>query len=185
MRFKHVSNAKKHIGVHPLLTTDLKSFFPSTSKAIVFNFFFKKLLCSPDVSELLSNLCTYNNHIPTGSRISMPLAYWANSKMFLELNALSKALGICMSLKFNAHHARNSIVVPPHIWHSGQCLEKCLKCVGIMVCLSFTKFQERIVINPGEVVCCPFSEFIHDVSVFFVLQYPAVIASFHRFPAQQ
>ena len=23
-----------------------------------------------------------------------------------------------MSLKFNAHHARNSIVVPPHIWHS-------------------------------------------------------------------
>lgn len=94
----HVSNAKKHIGVHPLLTTDLKSFFPSTSKAIVFNFFFKKLLCSPDVSELLSNLCTYNNHIPTGSRISMPLAYWANSKMFLELNALSKALGICMTV---------------------------------------------------------------------------------------
>lgn len=94
----HVSNANEHVGVHPLLTTDLKSFFPSTSKNIVFDFFFKKLLCSPDVSELLSGLCTYNNHIPTGSRISMPLAYWANSKMFLELNTLSKALGICMTV---------------------------------------------------------------------------------------
>src|SRR5471032_1117443 len=80
-----------------------------------------------------------------------------------------------MSLKFNAHYTRNGMVVTSHIWHSGQRLEKCLKCVGIMVCLSFTKFQERIIINPGEVFCRPFGEFIHDVSVFFVLQYPAVI----------
>lgn len=94
----HVSNARSHIGSHPLLTTDLKSFFPSTSRDIVFNFFLKKLLCSPDVSEILSQLCTYNNHIPTGSRISMPLAYWANSNMFIEMNSLSKANEIVMTV---------------------------------------------------------------------------------------
>lgn len=94
----YISNAKQHIGKKPTLTTDIKSFFPSTTRQKVFNFFYKKLCCSSDIADLLSLLCTINNHIPTGSRISMPLAYWANANMFNNLYAISCANNIIMTV---------------------------------------------------------------------------------------
>ena len=87
--YSNISNASAHIDSTNLLTTDVKSFFPSTSRKQVFSFFYSLMNCSPDVADILTDLCTYNNHIPTGSRISMPLAYWANVSMFNELQALS------------------------------------------------------------------------------------------------
>jgi hypothetical protein len=85
----HLTNARVHIGFHKVLTTDVRSFFPSTKRNMVFSFFHSKLLCSPDVANLLTDICTYNGHIPTGSRISMPLAFWANADMFFELERLA------------------------------------------------------------------------------------------------
>lgn len=96
--YSNVTNAKAHIGIYPVLTTDIKSFFPSTTRKMVFDFFYEKLLCSPDVADILSYLCTFNGHIPTGSRISMPLAFWANYKMFDELHTLSKSKDITMTV---------------------------------------------------------------------------------------
>ncbi|EOI7494803.1 reverse transcriptase family protein [Yersinia enterocolitica] len=94
----NVSNARKHVGTHPVLTSDIRSFFPSTSKHQVFNFFNRKLKCAADVSDLMAELCTYANHIPTGSRISMPLAFWANYDMFNEMNTISNKLNITMTV---------------------------------------------------------------------------------------
>lgn len=94
----HVTNAKAHIGNVPVLTTDVKSFFPSTSQRKVFDFFYSILECSPDVSDVLAKLCTFDGHIPTGSRISMPLAFWANICMFEELNSLSNKHSIKMTV---------------------------------------------------------------------------------------
>ncbi|OAT41093.1 reverse transcriptase [Hafnia paralvei ATCC 29927] len=94
----YISNARAHLGTNPTLTTDIKSFFPSTTRQKVFNFFYKKLRCSSDIADLLSRLCTINNHIPTGSRISMPLAYWANIDMFNNLYAISCANDIEMTV---------------------------------------------------------------------------------------
>jgi len=94
----HISNAKIHIGNHKVLTTDIRSFYPSTTRKHVFNFFNKKLQCSADVADLISLLCTYNDHIPTGSRISMPLALWANMGLFLELEKLAIKYDIKMTL---------------------------------------------------------------------------------------
>lgn len=94
----HVSNAEAHIEPNKALTTDIKGFFQSTPRSQVFKFFYYKLQCSPDVANLLADICTYNGHIPTGSRISMPLAYWANSDMFNELSNLAKKHNITMSL---------------------------------------------------------------------------------------
>ncbi|MGU5695391.1 reverse transcriptase family protein [Aeromonas veronii] len=85
----HVTNANAHVGNHSILTTDIKAFFQSTKRDMIFTFFYKKMQCSADVADLLSDLCTCHGHIPTGSRISMPLAYWANSDMFDELYALA------------------------------------------------------------------------------------------------
>ncbi|WNJ97623.1 reverse transcriptase family protein [Vibrio ruber] len=85
----NVTNAKAHLGTSALMTTDIRSFFPSTSHRMIFSFFYGVMKCSSDVAELLADLCTCHKHLPTGSRISMPLAYWANCRMFEELNSLS------------------------------------------------------------------------------------------------
>lgn len=94
----HVSNAKEHIGLHSILATDVKSFFPSTTKKMVFSFFRKKMECPPDISEILSNLCTYSGYVPTGSRISMPTAFWANEPMFSDLHKVSSRYSIKMTV---------------------------------------------------------------------------------------
>lgn len=94
----NVTNASAHVNSGNLLTTDVKSFFPSTCRRQVFSYFYSIMQCSPDVADILADLCTYNNHIPTGSRISMPLAYWANASMFNELQALSLKHSVKMTI---------------------------------------------------------------------------------------
>jgi hypothetical protein len=54
--------------------------------------------CSPDVAEILAQICTCNGHIPTGSRISMPLAFWANHKMFDELKNIADTFEVTMTV---------------------------------------------------------------------------------------
>ncbi|MCB1949833.1 reverse transcriptase family protein [Nitrosomonas sp.] len=94
----HITNAKQHVGRHNVLTSDIQSFFPSTTQRMVFNFFYKRLQCSSDVADLLANLCTCKGHIPTGSRISMPLAFWANEPMFNLLHKVSLSQGITFTV---------------------------------------------------------------------------------------
>ncbi|WP_285377822.1 hypothetical protein [Vibrio sp. B172a] len=50
------------------------------------------------MAEILADLCTCHKHIPTGSRISMPLAFWANIRMFSELEALSTKHKVTMTV---------------------------------------------------------------------------------------
>ena len=94
----HITNAKEHLGVVNILTTDVKSFFPSTKREKVFNLFYSIFKCSPKVANLIADLCTYECHIPTGSRISMPLAFWANRNMFDELNVMAESHAIKMTV---------------------------------------------------------------------------------------
>lgn len=94
----NVTNAKGHIGFHPVFTTDVTSFFPSTTHLMVFNFFYKKLKCSSDVANILANICTFKNHVPTGSRISMPIAFWANFEMFENLRAFADSRSVRMTI---------------------------------------------------------------------------------------
>jgi hypothetical protein len=90
-KHSHITNAVQHLGSKKVLTTDIKSFFKSTTREMVFNFFYRILRCSSDVSDILSYVCTYNSHIPTGSQLSMPLAFWANINMFEQLDKLSNS----------------------------------------------------------------------------------------------
>lgn len=94
----NITNAKSHVGNHPVLTMDLKSFYPSVTKKSIYNFFKCTLKAAPDVAGMLAELCTYKDHIPTGSRISMPLAYWANHKMYSDINDLCESRGINMTI---------------------------------------------------------------------------------------
>ena len=90
-RKKHstLTNARAHIKANELLKLDIHHFFPSTTAARVYNLFHRKFDMSPDVAYLITNFVTYSGRIPTGSPISMALAFWANWEMFDEINKLA------------------------------------------------------------------------------------------------
>jgi hypothetical protein len=91
-RKKHssITNAQSHLFSQlPTLTIDIENFFTSTLSDKVFGFFFYYMKQSPDVANLLTNLLTYQGYIPTGSPVSMNLAFFANIRMFDELYRFS------------------------------------------------------------------------------------------------
>ena len=94
----NISNARTHLNSEKMMTADVKSFFPSTSRMMVFSFFFSVMRTSSDVADVLSNICTCHGQLPTGSRLSMPLAYFANSRMFDEINKLCQKLKVSMTV---------------------------------------------------------------------------------------
>lgn len=96
--FSNVTNASAHVHSTSLMATDVKSFFPSTTRSMVFSFFLTVMKCSADIADLLADLCTVHNHVPTGSRISMPLAFWANCRMFQELERISLEHDVTMTV---------------------------------------------------------------------------------------
>jgi hypothetical protein len=85
-----ITNAQYHLlNQYKTLTVDIENFFPSTLSNKVFGFFFNQMKQSPDVANLLTNLLTYKGYIPTGSPVSMNLAFFSNIKMFDELHRFS------------------------------------------------------------------------------------------------
>lgn len=84
-----ITNAKVHQSSLQLLKLDIQKFFPSTSGAKIFKLFLNEFQMQPDVAHMITNLVTYNSCVPTGSPLSMALAFWANKPMFDELNKLA------------------------------------------------------------------------------------------------
>ena len=117
-------NARMHIGGRKrnLYKTDLTAFFPSISREDVYQFFNNELCCSPDVSEVLTNLTTVSlerfpkeeltevydflgqkgvhcyNHLISGAPTSQILSYLVNHKMFDELHTLSAKNDMVMTV---------------------------------------------------------------------------------------
>jgi hypothetical protein len=83
----YVSNAREHSGRGRVLKTDISKFYPSTTHRQVFVGFLREFRCSGDIAKVLADLCTYQEHVPTGSSISMPTAFLAHKQAFDALYA--------------------------------------------------------------------------------------------------
>jgi len=94
-----LNNANTHINAKQLISLDIRKFFPSTPASRVYRMFNEKFECSEDVAYILTQLCTYKKAVPTGSPISMTIAFWANRDMFDELDALAMS----ENLKFSTY----------------------------------------------------------------------------------
>lgn len=94
----NITNATTHVGNHPVLTMDIQNYYPSVTKKAIFHFFHNTMRASPDVAGLLAELCSYDGHIPTGSRLSMPLSFWVNHPMFSRLHTLCQGKNVNLSL---------------------------------------------------------------------------------------
>jgi hypothetical protein len=81
----YVSNAREHVGRRRVLKTDISKFYPSTTHRQVFVGFLREFRCSGDIAKVLADLCTYQEHVPTGSSISMPTAFLAHKQAFDNL----------------------------------------------------------------------------------------------------
>ena len=94
----NVTNAKAHVGAHPVFKTDIKNFYNTTSSQLVNHFFREQLRCSPDVSSLLTRLCTVNGHIPTGSSLSQLLAFYSIKVRLDRFAAECQARNVVMTI---------------------------------------------------------------------------------------
>lgn len=115
-------NAKIHSGLKYVYQTDLSKFFPHITRNKIYKFFVEKMQMSPDVSNILTNICTIdycyvdnekhvdvfiffannhlrpNSHLMTGSPVSCILSYLVNSDMFDAIYKKGFRQGINMSI---------------------------------------------------------------------------------------
>ena len=87
------TNAQVHIGKRYLLGFDIENFFLSIRPYNVFQMF-KKLKCSPEVSNCLTRICTADNHVPQGYNTSPAIANLVLMPATERLQGLSKKHGI-------------------------------------------------------------------------------------------
>ena len=93
-----IDNALAHVQNRFILCLDIDSFYPSTSKENVFQYY-KYSLCTPDdIAWTLTDLTTINGHLPTGAPTSVILAYLAYQKTFDEIYLKAKELNIEMTV---------------------------------------------------------------------------------------
>lgn len=94
----NISNAQEHLSNKFVLKVDIEKFFSTTQYKKIYAFFYEKCKCSVRISKILAELCQYQGVLPTGSPISMVLAYWAHCEMFDEIYKVSKRLDITMTV---------------------------------------------------------------------------------------
>lgn len=96
----YIGNAKYHQenADKTCVKLDIKGFFPSVKFFNIYNFFYNQMKCSKDIATMLSKLCTYDNRLPTGCKMSMHLAYFSFKKMFDEINGVANENNCKMSL---------------------------------------------------------------------------------------
>lgn len=94
----YVDNGKAHINGKYFFCSDVEKFFPSSRKQKVFQFLFYDLKMGNDIASLLTDILTFDNHLPTGAPSSQLLTYWAYKKTFNDIYEKAQSMDICMTL---------------------------------------------------------------------------------------
>ncbi|NIK47833.1 reverse transcriptase family protein [Variibacter gotjawalensis] len=94
----YITNARQHVGAYPTVKLDLQKFFPSVKRAAIRNFFVREMKCAGDVASILAKILTCNGALPTGSRASSIMSFYAFKSMFDELGDLAIANNCTMTV---------------------------------------------------------------------------------------
>ncbi len=94
----YVDNGKTHINGKYFFCSDVEKFFPNSRKQNVFQFLLYDLKMGSDIASLLTNILTFDEHLPTGAPSSQLLTYWAYKKTFDDIYKKAKSYNICMTL---------------------------------------------------------------------------------------
>ena len=112
----YITNARSHLGCTPLVKLDIKKFYPSVSAAMVYRFFHDALQCSPDVAGLLTRLCVFEGHVPTGSCVSQLLAFFAVKPLFDSIQCLAESNGLCFTVYVDDMTLSGARATPSILW---------------------------------------------------------------------
>lgn len=97
----YVDNAREHVGYTQLIKTDIRKFYPSTTREMVYRMFRTQFNCVTDIAHSLADLCCYKQlHLPTGSPLSDYIAFFTAKPMFDEIALLSQT-----------HHCKMTVYV--------------------------------------------------------------------------
>lgn len=94
----YIDNGKFHLNSNYALTVDIKKFYDNCQREYVYRFFRDKMLNSPDVAKILTDIVTYNGGIPTGCPTSQLIAYYAYEDMFANIKKFADKHGCLFSL---------------------------------------------------------------------------------------
>lgn len=94
----YIDNGLSHKNGKYFYCTDVEKFFPNTTRERVLQFLLYEMKMPKDITFLLSNLLTYNNHLPTGSPSSQLLTYWAYKKTFDDIYQKALLYEVTMTL---------------------------------------------------------------------------------------
>lgn len=95
----YVDNARQHVGVHPVIKTDIQRFYPSVTRAMVFRTFLNDFQCAADVAARLADIICYRQtHLPTGSPLSGRVAFFAARGLFDEIAQLADQTGCKLTI---------------------------------------------------------------------------------------
>jgi hypothetical protein len=98
-RRSYADNAVQHLGVNPLIKTDIHKFYPSTTRRMVYDMFVHDFECAKDIANRLADICCYKQeHLPTGSPISGRIAFFAAQHMFDDIADLANKSDCVMTL---------------------------------------------------------------------------------------
>ena len=111
-----LDNVAHHKGESLLVTIDIKSWFPSITSAAVHFVWYTVLKCSREIADLLTELTTFNGHLPQGSPASMALSNLVLYSIDLPIRRAAASLGVNYScwvddLAFSGVNARLMIPV--------------------------------------------------------------------------
>ena len=138
-RRSYVSNAAAHVGAKAFRLLDIEDFFPSCTDKRVFWFFNTVMMCSRDVSAILTKLCTFEGRLPQGSPCSPILAYFAYVDMWDEINRIVTASSCTLSVYADDITVSGTDVYGKDIW----AIKKCLYRFGH----KYSAHKERSLVN--------------------------------------
>ncbi len=95
----YVENARRHLGNHPVIKTDINKFYPSVTREMVFRTFLAEFKCAADVADRIADIVCYKQkHLPTGSPLSGRIALFAARNLFDDIDKLAKRFGCVLTI---------------------------------------------------------------------------------------
>lgn len=94
----YIDNGKYHRNASYVLTMDIEKFYDNCIRENAYRFFKDKLCTSSDVAEILTDIVTFDNGIPTGCPTSQIIAYYAYEKMFFNIKNIADKYGCDFSV---------------------------------------------------------------------------------------
>ncbi|MDF2534496.1 MAG: reverse transcriptase [Bacillales bacterium] len=84
----NLTNSNRHIHSHYFLVLDIKKFYEHCHREYIYLYFKNKMLMSSDCSKIMTDICTFNGKLVTGSPSSVLISFFSYQDMFVEVCSL-------------------------------------------------------------------------------------------------